>query len=115
MSKKKAKQEKFTTFAPFSKISYFITDNGDSDKITLRIDEGSQKGIIVEIKNFRFEDEVSSIMTFDLDTIHVPDDVKQEDAELEVIVKKAVKKIIETAVKNNMLNEEQSNFVHIDK
>jgi|694.fasta_scaffold53753_2 hypothetical protein len=115
MPKKKTKQNPEDVFTPFGdlQVSFFITSGEkNEDKIVLRLDDGYHEGTILEIKDFRFEDESKPILSFDMSIIHVPDDIQTNDKEIEKIVKKAVKRIIQSTLRTAMADE-TSNFVNI--
>lgn len=87
------------------KASFFIAERKDEEKVILRLDEGRYKGIIVELSNFNFKDDSSSVMNFDYNVIYTPTGKIPNEKNFEMIVKKLVKKIIEYAVKNVMGSE----------
>jgi hypothetical protein len=106
-----------SSFVPIHdmKASFFIAEREDSEKIMLRLDEGRYKGIIIELKDFLFKDENSSLLTFDMNVVYSPTGKIPNEKNLELIVKKLAKKIIEYAIRTAMIKDEESKFVNIEK
>lgn len=88
---------------PDLKCSFFILQDKsdiDDETIVIKLEDGRYKNIIVGIKNFKFESENSSLLTFDYEVIHNPYDKIANPNNFEMIVKNVVKKIITYAIKS---------------
>ena len=100
---------------PDLKASFFVADRDDSEKIMVRLDEGRYKGIIIELYDFVFVDDLSSTMNFKYDVVYSPTGTIPNDKTFEIIIKKVSKKIIEYAIKRAMEVADTSNLTHISK
>lgn len=96
---------------PDMKASFFITEEDDSEKILLRIDDGKHKGTIIEISDMTLSEESSSTMSFEMAVLYSPNDVSSSDKSLTSIVKKLIKKILHYA----MLHVNETNLTNITK
>ena len=118
MAKKKSineekKKTSDNTFKAF-KVIFLITDqkNEQSDKIVFKIDDGPFSGCIVNIQDFKFSDENSTIMLFNYNIVHIPDGITINDKKIQSFIKKTVGNILRHAVRNNF--DESSNCVYVD-
>lgn len=116
MAKKKNSNEEKIKSSDNIKVTFIITEpkNAEqSDKIVFKIDDGPFSGCIVNIQDFKFSDENSTIMLFNYNLVHIPDGITINDKKIQSLIKKAVGNILRHAVRNNF--EETSNCVYVEE